>query len=102
MDQEREATVRVGDLLRIERRYTVNGELTTQTETGRFLGVELVGSAEHLVLRRTRGKAVRLFPLATVSEITVVKSATRVDAAASPPAPGAGPAPAPQWDPGFA
>lgn len=98
MEPERGTTVRVGDVLKIERRFVVNGALTTSTDRGRFVGIELVGSAEHLVLEDTRRRKVRLFPLSTVSEISVVKSAPRE----ASPAPAAPATPSLPWDPGFA
>lgn len=84
-----------GDLLRIERRVLVNGALTTLTDTGRFRGVEMVGSSEHLVLQEARRKTLRLIPLATIAEIAVVR-ATRsaVDVPAGLP-------PTPSGDPAF-
>lgn len=67
------ATVDVGDAIRIERRYVVDGALTSVEDTGRFRGVELVGSSEHLVLEQGRKRTVRMIPLHTVSEITLEK-----------------------------
>lgn len=95
---ERAATVSVGDLLKIERRLLVDGVMQTLTVKGRFKGVELVGQTEHIVLQDPRRKAVRLYPLSGVSEITVVKPATRATTAPQPePADES-----PRWDPGFA
>lgn len=72
------ARVRVGDVLVLERRYVVDGALTSVTDKGRFRGIELVGSAEHIVLEPSRGKgAVRMIPLHSISEITVQAAGRR-------------------------
>ena len=88
-----------GDLLKIERRYVVDGVVTRGTATGRFAGVQAVGSAEHLVLECPKRKSVRLFPLHAISEITVVE-AVRREASTAPGTVSAPPGPA--WDPGVA
>lgn len=87
-----------GDKLRIERRYVVDGQLTSVTDEGRFAGIERVGSAEHLVLKDGKRKT-RLFPLHAIAEITLVKSVPRAKAEV---AAAAEPAQAAAWDPGFA
>lgn len=84
-----------GDLLRIERRYLVDGVLQLVTDHGRFEGVKVVGSAEHLALKDAERKEVRLFPLHAISEITLVKPARRV-----PVRKQRGAATAAAWDPG--
>lgn len=86
-----------GDKLRIERRYVVDGQLTSVTDEGRYAGIERVGSAEHLVLKDGKKKT-RLFPLHAIAEITLVKSAPRSKAEATP----AMPATPAAWDPSFA
>ena len=86
-----------GDVLKIERRYLVDGVLQKETTRGTFAGVQAVGSAEHIVIEgKGKGSAkgkTRLVPLHSVSEITLVK--------AMPRQPKATPA-APAWDPGIA
>lgn len=89
----------VGDLLKIERRHMVDGVVTTVTSRGRFAGVQVVGSAEHLALEDPKRKSVRLYPLHAISEITLVKRAQRPDAKDVPVT--AAPQP-PAWDPGVA
>jgi hypothetical protein len=82
-----------GDVLKIERRYLVDGVMQTRTTRGTFAGVQVVGTAEHLVIEGGRNKkATRLVPLHSVSEITLVKAMPRQPKVA----------PAPEWDPGFA
>lgn len=83
-------TLLPGDLLKVERRYLVDGVLTRVTDQGVFGGVQAVGSAEHLVLEGGRKKGVRLVPLHTISEIKVVKAMPREPAA---------PVARPAWDP---
>lgn len=83
-----------GDLLRVERRYLVDGVISMALAEGRYAGVERVGSSELIALRGEDG-AVKLIPLSSVSEITLVSLVPRESAHAAPPA-GAPPA----WDPG--
>ncbi len=71
-----------GDLLRIERRYVLNGTMTTVTDTGRFRGIETIGTSEHLILQEARRKSLRLIPMTTIAEITLVRSAPRAEPAA--------------------
>lgn len=78
-----------GDLLKIERRFLVDGVLQKQTTKGTFAGVQVVGTSEHIVLEGGKTKAVRLVPLASVSEITLVKAVPRKPKVV----------PAPAWDP---
>ena len=85
-----------GDLLKIERRFVVDGVVTRVTAKGRFAGVQVVGSAEHLALDDPKRKSVRLFPLSGISEITLVQAVAREAPKCAP----AGPAAA--WDPGVA
>jgi hypothetical protein len=87
-----------GDLLQIERRFVVDGVVTTQTDQGRFAGVQAVGSAEHLALECATRNAVRLFPLHAIVEITLVEAVRRETPAPAP----SGPAAAAAWDPGVA
>lgn len=101
-----------GDLLRIERRYVVDGVVTTVTDNGRYGGVQVVGSAEHLVLEDRERKEVRLFPLHAVSEITLVKGQRRRNSKGRNAAGGTmgagtagtttGAPTTPAWDPGVA
>jgi hypothetical protein len=87
-----------GDLLQIERRFVVDGVVTTQTDEGRFAGVQAVGSAEHLALECPKRNAVRLIPLHAIVEITLVAAVPREAPAPAP----ATPTGAPAWDPGVA
>ncbi|HET6404483.1 MAG TPA: hypothetical protein VFH78_07540 [Candidatus Thermoplasmatota archaeon] len=68
-----------GDVLKIERRFLVDGVVQKQTDRGVFAGVQVVGSAEHLVLHKGSKKrlSTRLVPLHSVSEITLVKAMPR-------------------------
>lgn len=65
--------IRVGDLVKIERRYILDGAITSVMDQGRYQGVQSTGTMEHLVLEDK--KEVRLIPLASVSEITLVRAA---------------------------
>lgn len=85
-------TLLPGDLLKVERRYLVDGVLTRVTDQGVFAGVQAVGSAEHLVLEGGKKKGVRLVPLHSISEIKLLKTVPR-----QAPKPAAAPA----WDPSF-
>lgn len=91
-----------GDVLRIERRYVVDGQLTCVTDQGRFERIERVGSSEHIVIRDAKKKEVRMFPLHAIAEITLVKPGRKgkksPEAIAEPETP-TGP---PTWDPSFA
>ena len=71
-----------GDVLKVERRYVVDGVVTCVTDKGRFAGVESVGSVEHIVVEGKEGT--RMIPLASVSEIEVVERAKRVAEAPGP------------------
>lgn len=85
-----------GDVLKIERRYVVDGVLQRKTDKGVFAGVQVVGSAEHIVLEGGKRTGARLVPLTTISEITVVKAVPRQ------PKPEDAPVRAPAWDPSVA
>ena len=89
-----EITLVLGDVLRIERRYLVDGVVQRVTDEGRFAGVQHVGTAEHLVLEDDAKAEVRLFPLTAISEITLVKALPRAS-----PIPVQNPG---SWDPGIA
>ncbi|MFA5860732.1 MAG: hypothetical protein WDA16_03465 [Candidatus Thermoplasmatota archaeon] len=88
-----------GDTLRIERRYIVDGQLTCVTDQGRFMGLERVGSSEHIVIRDSKKKELRMFPLHAIAEITLVRAVKRGKKGASdePQAQGQEQA----WDPSF-
>lgn len=81
-------TLLPGDLLKVERRYMVDGVLTRTSDQGVFAGVQAVGSAEHLVLEGGKKKGVRLVPIHTISEIKLLKAMPRAPKTA-----------APSWDP---
>lgn len=83
-----------GDILRIERRYVVDGQLTCVADEGRFEGIERVGSSEHLVLKGA-DKEVRMIPLHAIAEIKLVKAKRRPKARPA----AAGPAAVAAWDP---
>lgn len=65
----------VGDVVKIERRYVVDGSLTSVQDEGRFQGIQLLGTMEHIVLD-AKGET-RTIPLASISEITLVAAAPR-------------------------
>lgn len=57
----------LGDKIKVERRYVVDGVLTCISDKGVFNGIQVLGSSEHIVIEGKEG--VRMIPLATVSEI---------------------------------
>ncbi|MHB8605263.1 MAG: hypothetical protein ACYDCK_08390 [Thermoplasmatota archaeon] len=65
------ASVRLDDVLQVQRRYVVDGVLTCVSEIGRFRGVQVLGSVEHLVLEDAKKREVHMIPLPTVSEIVL-------------------------------
>lgn len=65
--------MRVGDLIRLERRYVVNGNVTSLSDSGTFLGVASVGSVEHVVIDDVDER--RMIPLDSVAEIQVLEAA---------------------------
>lgn len=86
-----EITLVLGDHLRIERRFLVDGVVDKVVDEGVFAGVQSVGTSEHLILEGTAAE-VRLFPLTAISEITLLKAMPR---APKVPVPSG-------WDPGIA
>lgn len=70
--------VHLGDTLKIERRYVVDGALTSVTDRGTFQGLQVLGSTEHLVIEDA-AQEVRMIPLHSISEITVVAAAKRAE-----------------------
>jgi hypothetical protein len=95
-------TLAPGDILRVERRYVLDGQLTSVADEGRFQGIERIGSSEHLVLRDSN-KEVRMIPLHAIAEIKLVRHARRPRAkASSSAAVPTGPAAPAAWDPSFA
>lgn len=84
--------VNLGDQLKIERRYIVDGVLTCVTDQGKFRGVQVLGSSENLVIEDKKTGEARMIPLHTISEITITKAAPRPREAESAPA----------FDPSFA
>lgn len=77
--------IRFGDVVRIERRYILDGGITSVVDQGRYQGVQATGTMEHLILKDK--KELRLIPLASVSEITLVRHAPQRHEAPSPPDP---------------
>lgn len=73
---ETNAQVRLGDRVRIERRYVVDGALTAIQDEGSFEGVQLLGTSELLQLKVVgeAGHEVRLIPLPSISEITLLET----------------------------
>jgi hypothetical protein len=84
--------VGLGDRIRVERRFVVDGQLTSVADKGVFHGIQAMGSVEHLLLEA--GGEVRLIPIPSISEI-VLETARSANAGAR----GTGPA---AFDPGFA
>lgn len=79
-------SLRFGDVLKVERRYVVDGIVTCVTDKGKYGGVEVIGSIEHIVVDTKEGR--RMIPLSSVSEIHLVTAAK-------------GEAPAPPQDPAY-
>lgn len=71
--------MRLGDAVRIERRYIVDGSLTSVLDEGRFKGVQLLGTSEHLVIESGPDGDVRMIPLHSISEIALVGGARSRD-----------------------
>ncbi|HVL87957.1 MAG TPA: hypothetical protein VM681_08155 [Candidatus Thermoplasmatota archaeon] len=69
------ASIYLGDIIRVERRYVVDGVLTCVTDKGTYSGVQYLGSLEHLMLEDKEG--VRMIPLPTISEIFLEEAAPR-------------------------
>lgn len=61
--------VALGDRIRVERRFVVEGKLTSVADKGVFHGVQAMGSVEHILLE-TKGE-VRLIPIQSISEIVL-------------------------------
>lgn len=61
--------VDLGDHIRVERRFVVDGELTCVADKGVFHGIQAMGSVEHLLLE-DKGE-VRLIPIPSISEIVL-------------------------------
>lgn len=84
---ERRATARhvhLGDVLKIERRYVVDGALTSVTDEGFFKGVQTLGSTEHLLLEDAAADGVRMIPIHSISEIFIVGAKPPTEAAFDP------------------
>lgn len=75
--------VGVGDVVKIERRYVVDGALTSVSDEGRFEGIQLLGTMEHLVLD-AKGE-MRTIPLASIAEIVLVRAAKGREAESADP-----------------
>jgi hypothetical protein len=66
-----------GDEVRVERRYVVDGGLTGVVDEGRFAGVQLLGTTEHIVLEVAG--STRTIPLSSISEIRLLGPPRRTD-----------------------
>lgn len=62
-------SVGLGDSIRVERRFIVDGQLTSVADKGIFHGIQAMGSIEHILLE-TDGE-VRLIPIPSISEIVL-------------------------------
>lgn len=62
-------TVGLGDQIRVERRFVVDGQMSCVADRGVFHGVQAMGSIEHLLLE-AKGE-VRLIPIPSISEIVL-------------------------------
>lgn len=65
----------LGDRIRVERRFVVEGRLTSVMDAGVFHGVQSMGSTEHVLLER-QGE-VHLIPLPSISEIVLEEAAQK-------------------------
>jgi hypothetical protein len=73
--------VDLGDRIRVERRFVIDGELQRVADKGVFHGIQAMGSIEHLLLE-DKGE-VRLIPIPSISEI--VLEGIKEKATAPPP-----------------
>lgn len=62
-------SVGLGDRIRVERRFVVDGKMSCVADRGVFHGVQAMGSIEHVLLE-TKGE-VRLIPIPSISEIVL-------------------------------
>ena len=62
-------SVGLGDQIRVERRFVVDGQMSCVADRGVFHGVQAMGSIEHILLE-TEGE-VRLIPIPSISEIVL-------------------------------
>lgn len=62
-------SVGLGDQIRVERRFIVDGVMTSVADKGIFHGIQAMGSVEHILLE-TSGE-VRLIPIPSISEIVL-------------------------------
>lgn len=74
--------VRVGDTLEVERRYVVDGSLTSVRDKGTFVGIQVLGTLEHLVLEAENGT--RMIPLVSIAEILLASPGRAEPDAADP------------------
>jgi len=72
--------VGLGDTIRVERRFVLDGQMTCVADKGVFHGVQAMGSVEHILIE-CKGE-VRLIPLQSVSEIVLEEAAPRGPGAA--------------------
>ena len=61
--------VDLGDRIRVERKFVIDGVLTSVADKGVFHGIQAMGSIEHLLLE-SKGE-VRLIPIPSISEIVL-------------------------------
>lgn len=62
-------SVGLGDRIRVERRFVVDGQMSCVADRGVFHGIQAMGSIEHVLLE-TKGE-VRLIPIPSISEIVL-------------------------------
>ncbi|HEV8359940.1 MAG TPA: hypothetical protein VGR28_05715 [Candidatus Thermoplasmatota archaeon] len=67
--------VDLGDKIRVERRFVVDGRLTCVADKGVFHGIQAMGSVEHILLE-TKDE-VRLIPIPSISEIVLEAAAKK-------------------------
>lgn len=86
-------SVGLGDRIRVERRFVVDGKMSCVADRGVFHGVQAMGSIEHILLE-TKGE-VRLIPIPSISEIVLEHVEEKKQVQAQAPQ-------GPQFDPSFA
>jgi hypothetical protein len=87
-------SVGLGDKIRVERRFVVDGQMSCVADRGVFHGIQAMGSIEHILLE-TKGE-VRLIPIPSISEIVLEHAEQKREAQQATQQQGAG------FDPSFA